>query len=90
MSFATVPPEQAPSDLQSITTALKVGNAAAAVPTTGVAPPAADEVSQLTAAQFAADAARFQAMAARALAIHELVAATLAEFGPPPAAGQPT
>jgi hypothetical protein len=82
MSFVTVYPEKlsaAASDLQSITAALSVGNVAAAGPTTGVVPAAADEVSALTAAQFAAHAARYQALAVRAVAIHELLAVTLAE-----------
>ncbi|MGV0042764.1 PE family protein [Mycobacterium colombiense] len=82
MSFVTVHPDKlsaATSNLQSITAALHVGNAAAAIPTTGVVPAAVDEVSVLTAAQFAAHAARFQALAARALAVHELLAATLAQ-----------
>ncbi|HEX5256674.1 MAG TPA: PE family protein [Mycobacterium sp.] len=82
MSFVTAHPDKlssAASNLQSITAALNVGNAAAAVPTTGVVPAAADEVSILTATQFAAHAARFQALAARALAVHELLAATLAQ-----------
>src|SRR5437016_10623230 len=82
MSFVTVYPEtlsSAASNLHSITAALGVGNAAAAGPTTGVVPAAADEVSALTAVQFAAHAARYQALAARTVAIHQLLAATLAE-----------
>ncbi len=75
MSFVNVQPDKlsaAASNLQSITAALNVGNAAAALPTTGVVPAGADEVSVLTAAQF-------QALAARAVAVHELLAATLAQ-----------
>ena len=82
MSFVTVQPEKlsaAASNLASITAALNVGNADAAIGTTGVVPAAADEVSVLTAAQFAAHAVRFQALVARALAVHELLAATLAQ-----------
>ncbi|MEE2854241.1 MAG: PE family protein [Actinomycetota bacterium] len=82
MSFVTVQPDKlsaAASNLQSITAALNVGKAAAAIPTTGVVPAAADEVSALTAARFAAHAAQFQALAARAIAVHELLAATLAQ-----------
>jgi PE family len=53
------------------------GNAAAATSTTGVIPAAADEVSALTAAQFAAHAALYQTISAQATAIHELFVATL-------------
>ena len=60
MSFVTTQPELltlAAGNLQSIGSAMTAGNAAAAAPTTGVVPAAADEVSALTAAQFAAHAA---------------------------------
>ena len=53
-------------------------NAAAAAPTTGVVPAAADEVSALTAAQFAAHAQMYQAVSAQAAAIHEMFVNTLA------------
>jgi len=53
-------------------------NAAAAAPTTGVVPAAADEVSALTAAQFAAHAQMYQAVSAQAAAIHEMFVSTLA------------
>ncbi|MGH3562431.1 MAG: PE family protein, partial [Mycobacterium sp.] len=46
-------------------------------PTTGVIPPAADPVSALTAAQFAAHAQIYQAISAQAAAIHEQFVATL-------------
>jgi hypothetical protein len=52
-------------------------NAAAAAPTTGVVPAAADEVSALTAAQFAAHAQMYQAVSAQAAAIHEMFVNTL-------------
>ena len=52
-------------------------NAAAAAPTTGVVPAAADEVSALTAAQFAAHAQMYQAVSAQAAAIHEQFVNTL-------------
>ena len=57
MSFVTTQPgmlASAAGDLQSIGSAVAAGNMAAAAPTTGVVPAAADEVSALTAAQFAA------------------------------------
>ena len=56
MSFVTVGPEMltaAALDLQGIGAEMAAGDAAAAAPTTGVVPAAADEVSALTAAQFA-------------------------------------
>ncbi|EUA50590.1 PE family protein [Mycobacterium xenopi 3993] len=56
---------------------MAAANAAAAAPTSGVIPAAADEVSALTAAQFAAHAARYQAVSAQAAAVHELFVRTL-------------
>jgi hypothetical protein len=50
---------------------------AAAAPTTGVVPAAADEVSALTATQFAAHAAMYQEISAQAAAIHEMFVNTL-------------
>ena len=47
-------------------------NAAAAAPTTGGVLVAADEVSALTAAQFAAHAQIYQAVSAQAAAIHQM------------------
>lgn len=80
MTFLTAHPEMvsaAAVSLQSIGAALSAGNAAAAGPIGGVVPAAADEVSALTAAQFAAHAQRYDAVSARATAIHELFVATL-------------
>jgi hypothetical protein len=57
---------------------INAGNAAAAGPTPGVVPAAADEVSALTAAQFAAHGERYQALSTQAAAIHHLLVATLA------------
>jgi hypothetical protein len=68
----------AAGDLQGIGSAVSAGNAAAAAPTTGVLPAAADEVSALTAAQFAAHAQMYQDFSAQAAAIHEQFVATLA------------
>ncbi len=59
MSFVTTQPESlaaAASSLAGIGSAMSAGSAAAASPTTGVVPAAADEVSVLAAAQFAAHA----------------------------------
>jgi hypothetical protein len=75
MSFVTTQPEMlaaAANHLQGIGSALDAQNAAAAVPTTGVVPAAADEVSALTAAQFAAHAQMYQAVSAQAAAIHDM------------------
>jgi hypothetical protein len=80
MSFVTaLPPMMASAagDLQSIGSAVAAGNMAAAAPTTGVVPAAADEVSALTATQFAAHAQMYQAVSAQATAIHELFLNTL-------------
>ena len=80
MSFVTTQPEMlafAAGDLQGIGSAMAAGNMAAAAPTTGVVPAAADEVSALTAAQFAAHAQMYQAIGAQATAIHELFVNTL-------------
>ena len=54
MSFVTTEPEMliaAAGDLQGIGSTMSAQNVAAAAPTTGVVPAAADEVSALTAAQ---------------------------------------
>ena len=80
MSFVTTQPEAlaaAAGSLQSIGSVLSAQNAAAATPTTGVVPAAADEVSALTAAQFSAHAQMYQTVSAQATAIHELSVNTL-------------
>jgi PE family len=80
MSFVTTQPDAlaaAAGGLQGIGSALSAQNAAAAAPTTGVVPAAADEVSALTAAQFAAHAQMYQAVSAQAAAIHEMFVNTL-------------
>ena len=80
MSFVTTQPEMlasAAGDLQSIGSAVAAGNAAAAAPTTGVVPAAADEVSALTAAQFAAQGVLYQTMSTQATAINELFVSAL-------------
>ncbi|BCO35965.1 PE family protein [Mycobacterium heckeshornense] len=74
MSFVTTQPEMlaaAAGDLQGIGAAMAAQNAAVAAPTTGVIPAAADEVSALTATQFAAHAQMYQAVSAQAAAVHE-------------------
>ena len=80
MSYVTTQPEAltaAASALQGIGSSLSAQNAAAAAPTTGVVPAAADEVSALTAAQFAAHAQMYQAVSAQATAVHEMFVNTL-------------
>jgi hypothetical protein len=80
MSFVTAQPDlltAAAGDLQGIGSVMVAQNAAVAGPTTGVVPAAADEVSALTAAQFATHAQMYQAVSAHAAAIHELFTTTL-------------
>lgn len=80
MSLVTAQPATlaaAAGDLRGIGSAMAAANAAAAAPTSGVMPAAADEVSALTAAQFVAHAALYQTMAAQAVNIHELFATAL-------------
>ncbi|UQX09509.1 PE family protein [Candidatus Mycobacterium methanotrophicum] len=80
MSFVTVQLEAlsaAAANLAGIGTTMGTQNAAAAAPTTGVIPAAADEVSALTAAQFAVHAQMYQAISAQAEAIHQSFVSTL-------------
>jgi hypothetical protein len=81
MSFVTAQPEMlaaAAGNLQGIGASMSAQSAAAAAPTTGVIPAAADEVSALTAAQFAAHAQMYQAVSAQAEAIHQMFVSALA------------
>jgi len=80
MSYVTTQPEAlaaAAGTLQGLGSAMSAQNAAAAAPTTGLVPAAADEVSALTAAQFAAHAQIYQAVSAQAAAIHQTFVNTL-------------
>ena len=80
MSFVMMRPEMlaaAAGNLQALGSVISASNGAAAAPISGVVPAAADEVSALTAAQFAAHAAMYQAVSAQAAAIHELFVATV-------------
>jgi PE family len=80
MSYVTTQPEalaQAAGALQTIGAALSAQNAAAAAPTTGLVPAAADEVSALTAARFVMHAQIYQQVSAQAAAIHESFVNTL-------------
>src|ERR1700744_1742475 len=74
MSYVTTHPQTllaTAGDLEGIGAAVNAGNMAAASPTPGFLPAAADEVSALTAAQFAAHAQMYQEFSAHAAAIHE-------------------
>jgi PE family len=80
MSFVTAQPEllaSAADQLQGVGATVAAQNAAAAAPTMGVVPAAADEVSTLTATQFGAHAAMYQAVSAQAAAVHEMFVRTL-------------
>jgi hypothetical protein len=80
MSFVTAQPEAltaAAGALRAVGSALAAQNAAAAAPTAGVIPAAADPVSILTAAQFAAHAQLYQQVSTQAMAIHEMFVTAL-------------
>jgi hypothetical protein len=80
MSFVTTQPEAltaAAGNLEGIGSAMSSLNAAVAGPTTGLGPAAADEVSALTAAAFAAHGAMYQQVGAQAAAIHQMFVTTL-------------
>lgn len=81
MSYVFAVPEKlsaAAANLQSIGATLGAESTAAAGPTVAVVPAAADEVSVLTAARFAAHAQRFQELSARAATIQDVLAVMLA------------
>ncbi len=80
MSFVTTQAElmsAAAGNLAAIGSAMTASNSAAAEPTTGVVPAAADEVSALTAAAFTAHGVLYQEIGAQAAAIHQLFVSTL-------------
>ena len=80
MSFVTTRPEAltaAATALQTLGRSLAAQNTAAAMPTTGVIPAAADEVSALQAAQFDAYGAWYQRVSAQAAAVHQMLVNTL-------------
>lgn len=81
MSFVNIVPEAlsaAAVNLQSVGSVVSAQNAAAVAPTTVLVPAAADEVSALTAAQFAAHAQMYQLVSAQATAIHHAFVTMLA------------
>jgi PE family len=74
MPFVTTQPDalaDTAANLAGIGATMSAQNSAAAAPTTGVVPAAADEVSALTATQFAVHAQMYQAISAQAEAIHQ-------------------
>lgn len=80
MSFLTAHPEAltaAASHLSAISSGFAAQNSAAAGPTTGVVPAAADEVSAAMAARFNAHAGLYQALSAQAAAYQQDLVATL-------------
>ncbi|MCV7100532.1 PPE family protein, SVP subgroup [Mycobacterium palustre] len=80
MYFVTTHPEAlayAAGKLQTLGTAMAAESAAAAGPTTGLPPAAADEVSALQAAIFTAYGSLYQSVNAQASAIHDLFVNTL-------------
>ena len=80
MPFVIAHPEglaSAASHLNGVGSLLTAQHATAAAATTGLPPAAADEVSALTATQFSAHAAVYQAVGAQAMAIRELFTAML-------------
>ncbi|ORJ57393.1 PE family protein [Mycobacterium simiae] len=81
MSFVNVDPEAlagAASQLGAVGAALDAQNAAAAGPTSGVVPAAADEVSELIAAQLRMQARMYQSVSAQASAVHDSLVKTMA------------
>jgi hypothetical protein len=81
MSFVSIVPEilsTAADNLQSVGLRLQAQNTAAVIPTTGLVPPASDEVSTLTAMQFAAHAHAYQTVSAQSAAVHEMFVTMLA------------
>lgn len=80
MTFVITQPDllaAAAGQLAGVGSDLTAQNAAELPPTTAVVPAAADEVSALTAAQFASHAVMYQAVSARAAAVHDLFVTTL-------------
>ncbi|UQX10012.1 PE family protein [Candidatus Mycobacterium methanotrophicum] len=80
MSFVTTQPEVlsgAASTLSGLGDAMVARNAAAAAPTTGLAPAASDLVSAMTATQFGRQGLTYQQIAAQAAEVHEQLVAAL-------------
>jgi|ERR1700754_2669019 PE family len=81
MSFVNVHPDAlagAASQLGAIGASMNAQNVAAAGPTTGVVPAAADEVSALVAAQFTVYAQMYRTVSAQGAAVLETLVKTMA------------
>jgi PE family len=80
VSFVTTQPDVlfgAASSLSGLGDAMVARNAAAAAPTTGLAPAASDIVSATTAARFGQQGLAYQQIAAQAAEVHEQLVAAL-------------
>jgi PE family len=80
MTFVTTQPDMlaaAARQLAGVGSELTAQTDAAMTPMMAVVPAAADEVSALTAAQFASHAAMYQAVSAQAAAVHDLFVSAL-------------
>ncbi len=80
MSFVSTNPNAmsaASGSILNIGVGMTSSNSAAAGPTTGVIPAAADPVSGLTAARFATHGQLYQAISAQAALVHDQLVATL-------------
>jgi hypothetical protein len=80
MSYVSTQPEAlsaTAASLAGIGVTMSAQNSAAAAPTTGLVPAAADQVSALAAAQFAVHAQMYQTISAQAEAIHQQLVSTL-------------
>lgn len=80
MSFVTAQPDlldAAAGHLAGVSSVIAARNTAAALPTTGVIPAAADQVSMLTAAQFASYGHLYQSISSQATAMLEAFVSTL-------------
>ena len=80
MSYVTTNPDVlsgAAANLSGIGDTMAARNAAAAAPTTALAPAASDIVSAVTAAQFGKQGVAYQQIAAQAAEVHEQLVAAL-------------
>ncbi|MFZ3270707.1 MAG: PE family protein [Mycobacterium sp.] len=80
MPFVTTQPDVvlgAAANLAGLGDAIAARNAAAATPTTALAPAASDIVSAVTAAQFGSHGTAYQQIAAQAAEVHEQLVAAL-------------
>jgi hypothetical protein len=80
MLYVTTQPEAlsaTAATLSGVGASMSAENAAAAAPTTGVVPAAADQVSALAATQFAVHAQMYQAISSQAEMIHQQLVNTL-------------